>query len=333
MNAVFDTNFFLMKGQHHDLLKRVLFAKPPICRLALDRRGAIKREYFAALRDYPSVVLREICQRVLERRGPEIATLESEVCVCRGIHDPTSESCELAELERRGCGNEIEPSLFGIALKNPTTLIFLLHGLLGRGYIAEWDFVNARYLSSQSALLFEMYRRISYPSQRYPSTKAQLEELLDEYRIIGRATEHDLLEFKEGPLDFIRFRDDMGIRALRRRIADAVRGMLNSRSGWVLVGIDTEGNIEGFSPAYFEVGHSNPVERFQELMSQDIRSIEPDPLSVDPQGVALWPIDVGNGRIVVSILVTKPDRNIEFFYRGLAHGRLGATTPKIARSR
>lgn len=335
MNAVFDTNYFLTKGDHYDILKRVLFTKPPVCRLALDLKGAIRKEYFEVLRQHPeSDVLKQICQRVSERQGPELATLESRLCSCDPEHDAESNTCELAELERRGCGEEIEPSLFGIARNNPAALLFLLHGMLNRGYSTQWDFVTAKYLTNQSTLRLEMYRRISYPSQRYPSTRAQLDDLLNQHRISGRRTEHDLLEYKEGPLNFVRFRDDTFGRPLRVRIAEAVTGMLSSRSGWVLVGIDGQGNIVGFPPTYSGgSGRLNPVEQVQELISQDIRSIEPNPFSVDQQCVALWPIDVGNGQIVLSILVTKPEGDTRFSYRGVAHGRLGPTTPRLTDTR
>lgn len=334
MNAVFDTNYFLTKGDHYDVLQRVLFSKPPICRLVLDLKGTIKKEYFEALAKYPqSAVLRQICQRVSERQGPQVAMLDGTLCTCLEAHDQQSDACDLAELERLGCGEEIEPSIFGIARKNPMTLVFLLHGALNRGYIDQWDVVSARYLTNQSTLKLEMYRKISYPTQRYPATPAQLEDLLNEYRIVGRRTEQDLLENKEGPLDFVTFRDGTFERSLRTRIAEAVRGMLNSRSGWVFVGIDSVGEIIGFPPSYRTVvGHVNPVEQVQELISQDIRSIVPNPLEVDPECVALWPIDIGNGRIVVTILITKPKGNITFSYHGTVHGRLGATTPRLTRT-
>ncbi|MBL8170424.1 MAG: ATP-binding protein [Acidobacteria bacterium] len=326
MNIAFDTNVFLTKGNHHDDLKKLLFGRPPICRIALDAGGELQKEYRTAVGRFPgSAILKNFFQLISERKGPHVALLKSDMA-----------QEELDELTDYGCGKQIEPALFGIAKNNPDVLLYLMEGKMDRGYSIDrgWDLVSQKYLGDQSTLWQQLRRAMAYPGHPYPRTREELERLLNEYQRAGHRTEHDLLEFKDGPFDFARFANDIYDRSLRVRIAEAVCGMLNTRDGWVFVGIDHQScEIVGFPPVYVQAGDDLQnkevdADRVQQYISQDICTFVPKPSSIDKQCVLMWPIDVSEGRIVLAILVTKPEGDVTFTYNGIAYGRLGTTCPR-----
>lgn len=328
MNIAFDTNVFLTKGNHYEDLKKMLFGKPPICRVVLDSDGELKKEYLTALRRFPgSTILKQFFQLVSERAGPHIAVMKSDL-----------EQAELDELTEYGCGKQIEPALFGVIRNNPDVLLYWTEGKMDRGYATDrgWNFISQKYLQNQSVLWQQLRRAMAYPGHPYPRTKEELERLISEYTRAGRRTEHDLLEFKNGPFDFARFENDVFEKSLRARIAEAVCGMLNTRSGWVFVGIDhRDCSIVGYPPVYVkkpeDVQDKEPdPDQVQQLISQDVCEIVPKPFDIDKQCIFMWPIDVENGCIVLSILVTKPDQNVTFTYKGNACGRFGPTCPRQA---
>ena len=157
--------------------------------------------------------------------------------------------------------------------------------------------------------------------------------MLKEHQINGQVTEQEYLEFKEGPVDYLQFRDEIFDierfdRSLRARITKSICGALNSRSGWVFVGITDQGAIAGFPPIYLE--NQIPGQDYiQQLISENVRSIQPNPLEVERDCISMWAIDVGQNRIVLSVLITKPQGGIAFTYNGVCYGKFGTTCPRV----
>lgn len=333
MKVAFDTNVFLNKGNHIGRLRKILFTKPPVCRLALDVNGEIKREYAdLAIGCSNEHILSQVYQFFAESEGPHVVTLNSEI----------DDDAELKQLIDNGCGRQIERSLFGMVRNDSRVYLELMPGRLDRGYNTDksWDYVQERYLQNQESLEAELNRKLYLPCPNYPSNRAELEEVLREYSIGGIATEHEHLEFKEGPVDYLQFRDvifdeEKFDKSLRARIAHSICGALNSCSGWVFVGIDKKGKIVGFPPVYVKTADDlltkepDQDEQVQQLISQDIREIKPNPLTVETDCISSWSIDIGDGRIVLAVLITKPKGDVRFTYKGVCYGKLGTTCPEI----
>lgn len=154
-------------------------------------------------------------------------------------------------------------------------------------------------------------------------SKAELETFLDSYGDMenGQRVEHECLEFKcpeEG-------RDGILRSGLLNGITEAVCGMLNKDGGWVFAGITKDGEITGFRPCYKPLNSKANYQGrdgIQQVIWREIKRIQPCPSKL----VSVFTLDIGDGRIVVSISVLRGRR--AFRYKGTRFVRVGTVTDR-----
>lgn len=252
MKIVFDTNELINENQTCvSLVNALVESDAPPFMLGLDNAGEIEKEYddYVVNQNADSEsIIRKIWSLIVDDRHRYTIPLDS-----------TLKANELKELTTYGCGNQIEPTLFGMALRNNRTLILLsgkLRGHFSRGYNKCLNQVSTQYLPNNEKLFREAMSMLDYGGKPYPSSYQDLRELLDRYKVSGKRQEQDFLEFKEGPFNFAKFeRDNPFNKSLRARTVKAVCGMLNTiGNAWVFVGVEPDGTISGFPPEYRKGG-------------------------------------------------------------------------------
>jgi hypothetical protein len=306
----FDTNVFLEKEANlWELLGYFPERKEkPRFLVALDEEGLIEGEYLGlAQRADEEEPIRALTKKLDDGKGWFVISTPVQV----------SQSLE-AQLDAHNCISGIERQLLAIAQPFSHTLVCPNkhdHLRLRRRYLdpgilqsiqASIEDPNER---PTVLTLLEVLRPIRVPHEGCPNDLEHLRKLLATTANNRKVSEErDFLEFKQ-PIEFL-YQD------LLRRAIRAVCGMLNSRDGWVIIGVDdATGEIKPFPPKYIPPNHDDAAkDPNREQLERDVRSeidrISPKPgLLVDVQAI----LDERKEDCVVVIRVWRGNR--EYVYR------------------
>lgn len=333
MILVFDTNVFLQ--DHEDIWPLLAYfprpSQPPRFMVAVDDGAMhIEAEYanYAAASD-PDSPIRKIAKRIMDGFALFV------------VRSPVAPSSELTyRLAAAKCTTAVEEALFGVAeshrnaalasgdaepldaAKRARTECILvcpndpLALPISRAYLETGKIhqIECDATGPITASLNEVLKFIWAPHEHCPSSLYELRLLLGEYRCgLRTSEEREFLEFKNPNVPYL------CERLLREAVA-AVCGMLNSRDGRVIIGVDNEtGSICPFPPRYNSPNKPISVDQLLIDVYAEIDRISPMPGCL----VQAWTIlDDSKENCVLVIQVQQGNR--EYVYRN-RHGRLNAT--------
>jgi hypothetical protein len=292
MMVVLDTNVFLQEKDRSCLriVEILLETYPEYIQLALDADRTIEDEY-DRYRTTMSLEGQELIQKVMDR------IIDFSNFSPRFDAKPAPD--HLGALERLKCHEPVQPALLCLTFA-PTDPLLIYTANAREGITRAYS--NPETLKElYSAGLVrnclsadEAKALLSRHSERHPTTRQELEKLLDDHRVCGRREEHSFLECK-GPRSVLTAR-------MTKDIAKAVCAMLNTNGGWIFVGVrDSDKMVVGFEPCYENSTSRCGFERIQPIINQRINQIRPRPAGrFDP-----WVIDLKNRRVVIVIRVLK----------------------------
>ncbi len=336
MRVVFDTNV-LMTGfpDCEEFVNRLLdeFAKwdDPVFKIALDVEGKIVEEYKTKFYEMTARdplkrrsnlgKLYEYLRRVSDGGSSKIVLVKSELA---------DDDKDL--LDEKGCGNPIEPSIFGIVSEKPEeTYAYLANGLsleVPRGYCSTvYNEIASRFLhkNQHTRELLKTLIEDGPPPDTWPVVKKILEAIK---ACGGQPLEGECHEFK-GTIKENHGAVDTGV--LNRpdvlgKLPKTVCSMLNKRGGYIFLGIDGEPN--------FKVTGFIKWDDSEDVVQRDIENTLVDnfqsfpALKVDVHIVKnIPPSVISAGRMLVAVHVRRKNQN-EAFYR--ATGKKGKTEHKHA---
>lgn len=312
MICIFDTNVFLTKhGNLWELMEYFpALDLPPKFLIGLDEEQYILEEYM----DYsdaevdPEAPIRVIVERILDGSG--LFTVE----------DTSTQMDDLLEkqLDAAGC-KPIEPQLFAVCAQinkgilvhpNPEDKNQVYRKYLEPSILPELQ--NS--LSGASTIsLYELLKILREPQEYAPNTVDDLRGLLRLTQIHGKSGEER---------EYIEFKSPRGTHLTQRMLRDAVKaisGMLNSREGWVLIGVVDDGTIQPFPPRYNRADAELSVDRLMINIYAEIDRIKPSPGPL----VNAWPI-LDEARSNCIILIRVHQGNRDYLYRDICGGNFGS---------
>jgi hypothetical protein len=301
MILVFDTNIFLQR--HRNLWELLDYfptnQTPPGFLIATDIDGIIEEDYVSHQNNWADYDIETIISKILD--GSSLFVIRPQV------HLP---NILKRRLWQNGCVTPMELQLFSVAAGNQGILVspntakdnpihrnYLQPGVLGN--------IQDNGVGPCVLTLAEILRLLRLPHEYSPDSLHELERFISDYRSSQRISEErEFLEFKNPENDFLSQR-------LLRKAVQAVCGMLNTRDGYVIIGVDDEsGMICPFTPRYEKNQDLISVDHVEQCIYAEIDRIAPIPGEM----VHVWPLmDASNQKCVFVIHVFKGNR--EYFYR------------------
>lgn len=319
MNLVFDTNVFLQR--HANLWELLEYFPtqqelPKFCVAIDEGQRLIEQEYsqYGATADEESP-MRIISQRILDGLGWFV------------FRSPAELSQELwIRLDESECVAAVERTLWGVAEsaksgQPDSQMSCLVHPNdsnslpISREYLkpGRLQQIQCDAVGPLTASISEILKKIRGGHEYSPSSFYELQSLLHQYCMgVRNSEERGFLEFKKpngsclSPL-------------LLQNTVQAVCGMLNSRDGRVIIGVDPDtGEIAPFPPRYKDNTKPPSVDELMLDIGVEVDRICPRPGLL----VEFWPIvDQSKAECVIVIQVRKGSR--EYIYRDAA-GKLNA---------
>lgn len=279
MMLVFDTNVFLQSDVNRwELIERFPTpSSPPEFLVAVDDGGLIEDEYLEqAIVADPESPIRIATERILDGTGFFVVRKSSTI------------SGELSKrLHKYSCTKPIEPQLFGVAhstrdsilvcANDPDTLP-ILREYMKPGVLNQIQHGGVGPVVSS---LKETLKIIRMPRERSPETLDELHSFLSKQSLGPlKNEEREFIEFKNPEVDYLS-------QELLQKTVRAVCGMLNSRDGWVFIGIDDHtGKIDPFPPRYKNRSRPLSLDGLSKNILEEIDRICPQPGKL----VNTWPI-------------------------------------------
>lgn len=303
MILILDTNILLafeMDDPWCVLLLDLFFdLHPTYVQLGFDAEGDIEKEYEEykdLLSDDNQALIEKMILNPIKGFSTRLAPKVKS----------TFDKVQLAELTTLNC-HPIEPAFLATSLADTTPqLVYWESGyeVIGREYWRQptLNELKNRKLIGECISVRDAVSKLLRWHNRYPSTLAEMNALLDEYQIDGKREEHTFIECK-CPQNVLTER-------MTRDIAKAVCAMLNTDGGWIFIGVrDSDKKAVGFKTQY-ENGAKTGFEIIQPIINQRINQIKPR-----PAGLFLpWAIDVGGGKVVVVIHVSKGEAGVNYCF-------------------
>jgi len=280
MILVFDTNVFLLReGNLWELLEYFPSPnRPPTFLIGLDSNQNILSEYmqYAATVD-PEDPMRVVTERILDGSGLFVVQRS-----CKEIKKSLA-----ARLESLSDDQTIDASLLGVSASFRRGI--LIHSNTPDDSPIERSFFESTYLQNiekngigpQLMSLFELLRILRQPADYKPDNLDDLDAYLQQYQIADKnSEEREFLEFKCPKCGFL-------TQELLRKAVAAVCGMLNTREGWVFIGVDDNtGKIKPFPPKYKNSTKDLSIDQLLRDIAAEINRICPRPGKL----VNLWAI-------------------------------------------
>lgn len=239
----FDTNMLLDKAEDCEKYIEEFTAQSPRFKLALDRRGIIKKEYEEEFNKFYESREGFLNDSLLGQLLDMIDRFEGDKSPVAYLEG------RLPKRERRwlkhfSCHRQIEPTLFSIAKNySGSACVLLTGGLTGkrpRGYPHHYAAIRSRYLKNNIRVKTSLDRVIH--DSRCPTDYESIERILGTDR--KRWDEHLRCEFKQ-----------IYSHKEGAQLAKEVCGMLNNDGGYIFIGFTDpkrEQKITGFNWAYKE---------------------------------------------------------------------------------
>jgi hypothetical protein len=212
--------------------------------------------------------------------------------------------------KRSGCP-EVEKQMFGLAELHDANIVCPDHSRaipVPRVYLGQLDNLQRGGIGPAVLTLAEILGPIREPGPYSPSTIDDLRVLICKW-----PEEEEFTEFKSPEDDYLT--SDM-----RNKVVKAICGLLNTRSGWVFIGVTPNGAIAPFSPRYGSLNKDPSTDQLLRDILQQIGQITPKPGRL----VIPWPILNDKLKCVVVIYVHQGKRT--YLYRGKKWIRLGPQT-------
>jgi hypothetical protein len=262
----FDTNMLLDKAEDCVRYIEELEAPSPRFKLALDKRGLIKKEYerehdkLIAAREglWGDSILAQLLD-MIDRNGAHVVNLEARL--------PKREK---RSLKRLSCRDQIELTLFSIAKNYAGSACVLLTGSLTgrvkRGYPTCYETIRQRYLRNNITVKDSLDRILHDPP--CPSDYQSLKRILDN----AQWKEDERHEFKL-----------VYTNKIAPRIAREVCGMLNNQGGYIFIGITDprpDAQLTGFDWKHDGGGVSSSSERKDAMVGFISTCIDPLPTKI-----------------------------------------------------
>jgi len=303
MILVFDTNVFLKRHRHlWELLEYFpSLQSSPQFFIAIDEEQALIREYLDYSKNAdPEDPIRVIVERILD--GTSLFVLQRTAKqMKRTLH---------TRLNENDCVNPIEPELFAVTdyfkdaiLIYPTDIesLPIQRRYLESGVLSSIQVGN---VGPHTASVGEVLKLLREPREYSPDNLNELYELLFKYRVEGKdSEEREFLEFKCPDCDFL------SQKLLRKTVA-AICGLLNTREGWVFIGVeDGTGSIKPFPPKYNESRKQASVDQLLRDIYAEVNRISPRPGKL----VKIWSIlDAQRQNCVVVIRVCQGSQSYKY---------------------
>ena len=323
MILVFDTNVFIQKNSNLNSLFQILdedmSKSPPRFLFFLDKGGVIEGEYLrmaeeaTASGDYEADV-RKIWELIAEGSPLWIKKIEQNL------------SFELQKrLAENECDKPIEPQLFGVAECADGVIVcpdYRDRARIKRGYLVgdTLQKIQREGLGPAVLSIAETVKILHEPCDYSPASITALKSYLSEFSIGEKASEERPFHEFKCPKN-----DSYLGKPLLQETVRAICGFLNTRNGFVFIGVDDKtGKIKPFRPKYLPSNVNFNKEESIDLLMRDIRS-EIDLIYPKPgQLVDEWAlIDKETNKCVVVIHVRQGRRN--YYYRD-KKGRLNRRT-------
>lgn len=279
MVLIFDTNVFLQEHYNRwELIDRFpTLSSPPEFLVAVDDKGLIEEEYLeqAIIAD-PESPIRIATERILDGTGFFV------------VRKPSTISGELSKrLSKYSCTKPIEPQLFGVANSTPKSILVCANDQdtlpIPREYmkLGVLNQIQHGGVGPVVSSLKEVLKIIRAPHERSPETLEELRSFLSKQSLGPlKNEEREFIEFKNPKVDYLS-------QELLRKTVRAVCGMLNSRDGWLFIGIDDDsGKIEPFPPRYKNLSKPLSLDDLWKNILEEIDRICPQPGKL----VNTWPI-------------------------------------------
>jgi hypothetical protein len=311
MILVLDTNIWLQPQAN--LWEFVSYfpmnQEPPVFFIGVDRGGLIVQEYLKHITELRDEVKTAV-QRLLD--GAALFVVRPQVFLPNTLK---------YRLMQNSCMTPIEPQLFCVAAGTqgiivcpnsnsslPIPRMYTTPSVLER---IQENGVGPCVLS-----LAETLKLLRKPREYSPEDLSDLQALIGQYR-----EEREFLEFKNPVNDFL-------TPELLRTTVQAVCGMLNTRNGYVIIGVDDQtGDIHPFTPRYKGTSDQIGVDHVERCILQEIDRISPKPGNL----VHVWPLlDDANKKCVFVIYVEKGNR--DYIYRDTEERRWKLNRVKWIRS-
>lgn len=304
---VVDTAVFL--GKSYDCMSLVRWclghgeeAGTPRFLLGLDVRGDIKNEYKEQVLKLAALGERSPLEELLHM-------IIDQGSVFENLIPARLPKCKKRVVKKLRCHRPIEPTLLGISYEYDNRALVVFSDEPGntiqRSFPLQLGKLQKHNLGRSMITVKEALEMIDVGrwSRPFPDL-ASLEAFLDDIAIKehgGKRTETETLEFKvpnteeAGPLDLTTMRE----------VGKAVCSFINKAGGYVFLGVRDDGKVIGIKPIYERcpTGKTNKQENLDEVMrilSGHIHTmIDPSPSAL----VSIEPIDIGEGRFVISIFV------------------------------
>jgi hypothetical protein len=318
MILVFDTNVFLQpQANLWELMEHFpTNQSPPKFLVAVDDgEGWIENEYLEqAIRAFevdttggPEAPVRVVTERILD--GTALFVVRSSAKLSDML---------AVRLEENFCTKPIEPQLFGVSESIKGILVCPndIPALIPRHYLNPGVIHHIQYggVGPTVLSLAEVLKPIRSPHEYRPATILELQEILRSHRGgIKSGEEREYLEFKKPEGTCLS-------QEMLRDAVQAVCGMLNSRDGWVIIGVDDEsGEIVPFLPKYKSSSKSANVDQLIRDIYCEIDRICPKPGCL----VSVWPILDDEGQNCV-IVINVQRGNRDYVYRDRNTGKLNS---------
>lgn len=304
-----DTNIFLQTNIPSHLTLIAFFQDTRKFFLGLDRTQVIEQEYLSrgsGNRYLQNIILRLQRERLLRTADQLSGELSPDDLQRLNIFVSSYDSI-----------SNVEITMLAIALANPGVTLVCVDPQTASLPVNRQLLVPDRIPDLQKGLGIkikscdEIVNDLRMAPEGAPRDIASLESFLDS----ASRREHDYLEFKQ-PRNGL-------VARMCRDITKAVCAMLNSTTGFVMVGIDETVNaqVKGFEKTF--ESHPKKVDELEiRLVNDYLRKIEPKPDCF----VRLWSIDKDASRIVMIVFVEKGSREYRYCFddRGLlAFRRVG----------
>lgn len=304
MILIFDTNVFLKKHRHlWELLDYFpSLQSPPEFFIGIDQEQVLISEYINYSEGIdPEDPIRVIVERILDGSGLFVLQRTAKQ-MRRTLRQ---------RLHQNGCTQPMEAGLFAIAAYFKNGILvhpdevgnlsiqrkYLEPGVLGK--------IQKEGVGPYTASVGEILKLLRGAREYTPDNLDDLNDFLYQYRIKGKnSEEREFLEFKCPEGEYL-------TQELLRKAVTAICGMLNTREGWVFIGIeDGTGDIKPFPPKYKNAIKEASIDQILKDVYAEIDRIIPMPSKV----VYTWAIlDDLRENCVVVIRVHQGNR--DYLYR------------------
>jgi hypothetical protein len=242
--------------------------------VGVDHEGCIECEYTDYKGDDPEAPIRTLLQRIMDGTGLFILRLPAEL------------SMELLlRLDEHKCLENIEPQLFGVAETSEGVLVRPNDHealVIERGYLKPGvlQCIQEGSVGPTVSSLAEILVHLRRPHEYGPETMSDLAAFLHQHRVGEKIEEREYLEFKAPKVPFLS-------QGLLRDAVKAICAMLNTREGWVIIGVDDDtGEIAPFPPRYNSESKEISVDQLLRDIWDEVERICPMPRTL----VNIWPI-------------------------------------------